>query len=414
MTHPPLWIRAIAFLFLLTNGIVLIEPAPTDLFFFLLLGAIALRPDVLRLRGFNMVTGLGILIFLFANGLSLMAADTHVAATRYLIITIYMFAVSVVLAGWIGRFGLAAGHWIVRGYCSGALVVGIIAILARFRAIPNPERFYLDDLGLRIQSTFKDPNVFAPYIVAALVLLLNDALTRRRGLVSSVVFGTVYALSILFAFSRGAFLHLGVSILTYAGIAVLLIRNPSLTRRLTIGSIAAVVLALTAGVYALAVFGLENFFAARLGVQNYDTERFAMQELTLHVSLDHPLGIGPGEWNVTRFPNDPHNVYLRVLAENGVLGVIGWLLWTGSCLFVGLRGAARRGPAAPLHAAAVAVLAGLLFESLFIDSLHWRHLFVVAALPLGLRMTELVDNPSTATSPVPAPTEEGLHGGLRA
>lgn len=389
LTKPPVAVRLLVFAVLVTSGVVFVEPAPTDLLFFGLLGVFVLQPKWLRLHGFGLWIGAGMGMFLFANGLSLMAADNHIAATRYLVITVYMFALFVVMAGWIGRWGLRAAHGLVDAFCLGALLVGAIGILARFQILPNSEAFFLGETALRVKSTFKDPNVFGPYMVAATMLIVGDVLTKRRSLPIGSGYASVYLVSILLAFSRGAFLHLGISLLVYAAAILWLIRSPVLSRRFLIGLGVAGALVILGGAATLALFGLEDFFASRLTIQSYDTERFAMQALTLHVAAENPLGIGPGEWNVDNFPNDPHNVYLRVLAENGILGLLGWLLWCGTVAVGACAGALRRTAASPLYAASFAILVGIFVESLIIDCLHWRHLFFAASLPVGLRIAEL-------------------------
>jgi len=48
----------------------------------------------------------------------------------------------------------------------------------------------------------------------------------------------------------------------------------------------------------------------------------------------------------------------------------------------------RRGAHAGLYAACLAISAGILTESFVIDTIHWRHLFVFLAVPIGLAMYE--------------------------
>lgn len=386
--RPPARIQVLAFLVLVSSGIVLFEPAPTDLLFLVLVGVVVLTRSSLRFAGIGLAVVTGLALFGYGNGLSMMAADRTGHCMRYLAITGYMVAIFVVFAGLIGRFGPRFAHSALRAFCVAALVTAIVGILARFRAIPQPELFFLDESGLRIRSTFKDANVLGPFLVAGTVLVLNDYLTKRRSLLSASLFGVAYVVTILFAFSRGAFLHLAISLAIYGAVCLFIIRSPQISRRLLAGAVAVGGAAILALSYALAFSGLEDFLQDRLAVQSYDSERFRMQELTLHVAANNPLGIGPGEWDSSRFENDPHNVFLRVLAENGLVGVIGWLIWCGACLARAMAGVMRRGAEAPTYAACLAILGGVFAESLFIDSLHWRHMFFIAAVPVGLHIAE--------------------------
>ncbi|MCB9871359.1 MAG: O-antigen ligase family protein [Planctomycetes bacterium] len=387
--RPPLPFRMGIFAVLVSSGIVLFEPAPTDMLFFLLAGAVLLRGGMLRTHGIGAFVVAGISLFLLGNGLSMLAAVAPAIATRYLAITIYMVLLFVGFAGLIGRYGPRMEHAVGRAFCLATILVAGVGILARFQLIPHPEMFYADELGLRIQSTFKDPNVFGPFVVAGLMLVLNDYLVGRRSLIGAGVFAVVLLFALLIAFSRGAVLHFAVSLLVYAGLNLLVIRDVRVSGRLITLLVVAGGLAVLVGVTALATLGLEEFVGERFRVQGYDTERFAMQELALHVAADNPIGLGPGEWKSHDFANDPHNVYLRVLAENGLVGLIGWVMWFGGVVVVGIQGAMRRGPLAPTFAVGAAVIAGAMFESLFIDTLHWRHMFLIAAMPVGLRIFEL-------------------------
>ena len=65
----------------------------------------------------------------------------------------------------------------------------------------------------------------------------------------------------------------------------------------------------------------ENF-ANRLSLQSYDTDRFGTQLYAFRVALDTPLGIGPGQWFRSHYHHATHNLYIRVLVENGWLGAL--------------------------------------------------------------------------------------------
>lgn len=399
----PAWLGALLALVLATSGFVQFEPAPSDALFFVFVGAVCLWPSSVNLRGFNMVAMAGAGIFLLGNFASLMASEAHVHATRYLAITIYMLLLFVLVAGWIGRHGEESAMTLQRAFCIGALIVAGIGILARFGIMPNPERYFLGEGALRIRSTFKDPNVFSPYIVAASMLVINDALTLRRDARNALVYGIAFALAILFAFSRGGMLHFAVSLLCYGAAVVFVIRQSEVTKRLVfLASIAGV--ALVAGLgYALAAAGLGEFFSERMTLQSYDTsERFVMQALALDVAAHNPLGIGPGEWSARgTFANDPHSTCLRVLAENGFLGLLGWLVWLGACCTTCLLGVFRRNRYSTLYACYGAILFGIFVEGFVIDTLHWRHLFFIASLPIGIRIVEY-DETARARSHVPS------------
>jgi hypothetical protein len=47
-----------------------------------------------------------------------------------------------------------------------------------------------------------------------------------------------------------------------------------------------------------------------------------------------------------------------------------------------------RGPYQDVYVCCIAILAGILVNSLVIDSLHWRHFFLFLAIPVGLARYE--------------------------
>lgn len=385
---PPV-IKILAFVAIATSSIVLIEPAPTDMVFVLLMGAAVLvGPQTLRFQGIGFVILFGLAAFVVGNLVSMAMVINAPHSIRYVAITFFLMAMFLVLVGLIGRLGPRFGDFCLRAFCIAALITSVIGILARFRLIPNPGIFFLDGYELRIRSTFKDANVFAPFVVGALLIVLNDYVTGRLSALSTALHGIVYLMAVLFAFSRGAFANLALALFIYAPLCFFMVRDRALKRRLTVAMCIGGFLAVCALVYALALADLGEFLDKRMSMQGYDRKRFAMLAKAFSVAVDHPLGIGPGEW-VIRHHMDPHNVYLRILAENGVIGLIGFLAWCGGSVLKGFAGIVRRSPHAPVYAACIAVILGVLGESIIIDTLHWRHLFFFLAIPVGYRVYEL-------------------------
>jgi O-antigen ligase len=140
--------------------------------------------------------------------------------------------------------------------------------------------------------------------------------------------------------------------------------------------------------YSLTRSNLDDYFQSRLSLQSYDSERFATQSLALDVSADQPLGIGPGQWTDERYGHATHSLYLRVLAENGWLALVGFGVFVAACMAIAFRGAVRPGGSRGLYAASFGVLFGIVVESAVIDTLHWRHFMFCLALPAGLAAYE--------------------------
>ena len=122
------------------------------------------------------------------------------------------------------------------------------------------------------------------------------------------------------------------------------------------------------------------FLEERAALQDYDTQRFDTQASGLEVAAEHPFGIGPGQFErISEL--SAHSTYVRSLAEEGVLGafvILGLVVLT--------LGFAARNVALGVDtygigsAGLLAAWCGLLVNSFFVDTLHWRHLWLVAAL----------------------------------
>jgi putative inorganic carbon (hco3(-)) transporter len=125
-------------------------------------------------------------------------------------------------------------------------------------------------------------------------------------------------------------------------------------------------------------------------------ERVAHWEAAVAMWRDRPwLGQGPGHYALAyaryRLPrwSEPlghaHNTYLQMLAEAGLVGLAGYLLFFVACARVALGGALR--PRSPLHGALglglVGVLAALAFHGL-VDFLYVHETTVHLGLLLGL------------------------------
>lgn len=112
---------------------------------------------------------------------------------------------------------------------------------------------------------------------------------------------------------------------------------------------------------------------------------------------DRPLvGVGPNVYpllyrdyardigNDPRPQREPHNLYLQILAEQGIAGAIGWL---GAALVVGRAVVRRRIWEEPAGQAVLFALAAYAVGSLFLHGANLRLLFVLVGMALALAFT---------------------------
>ena len=128
----------------------------------------------------------------------------------------------------------------------------------------------------------------------------------------------------------------------------------------------------------------------RAQLQGYDTSRFAAQDRGLTYGLTHVFGIGPGQFEVLS-PVASHSLYVRVFAEQGILGLLFIIVFVISTLVFGLVNVARGRDTYGISAAALlAAWCGLICNSFFVDTLHWRHLWLVVGLIWAAAMRKQV------------------------
>ncbi len=389
------------------SSVVMVEPALCDILFppvFILTLITGHMLSPLRMPRL-LLASIG--LFILANYASILGARGwgYTGSVIYMAVTIYLLLYVVFLAGFLGKFGESGMRVVRDGYQIAAVIAAVIGILASLRLLPNSEMFFRDASMVRVQSTFKDPNVFAPFLVGAVLLSLPPLLqSRRLELRHLVVIGLSLA-GITLASSRGAYVHLVVSLVVFFGIQFAIIQERRTNRRL-VGRVMLALPLLVLGIaYLLMTTDLGAYGLERLSLQSYDEQRFSNQLASLAVAHENVWGIGPGQYTGPRFIQDVHNTYLKVLVENGIVGLFAYLAMVATSLFYGLAGVLRRGRFAVLQAAFVAVIVGIMVENLVIDTLHWRHLFLFLGLPVGLTLYERATDRSRAAerSVLPSP-----------
>jgi hypothetical protein len=356
-------------------GIVFVQPAPPDavLAMAILVAFLTGRLDLARVPGWVALL-LGALLAL--NAVSLVGAVDPSGAARFLATTVFLVLLAVWLAGYVDSVRRARG--VLLAYLGAALASAIVGITALL--LPIPARGTLLYHGCcRAEALFKDPNVFGPFLVPAIVLLLEELLTPRllsgRRVLKAVVIA-VLCIGVLVSYSRAAWLDLVVALIVL--LLVLVLRRgggrPAAALLATV-----VLLAGATGVY-LAATSSESFLRERATFQAYDTSRFNAQRAGIRLAEDHPLGVGPGQFDV-RESISAHSIYVRVLAEQGVLGFVVLAALLLGTLALGIDNVvAGKGTYGIGSAALLAAWFGLLANSFFVDTLHWRHLWVFAAL----------------------------------
>ena len=354
-------------------GVVVIEPAPADGVFVVLM-AIAIVSRRFRLRAVPLPVIVTLGLFATLNLLSAVQVADPEGAASFFVVTLFVAALGLWLPNYVVTRGRA--RLVVRAYLVAAVTSAVVGVLGLFAPVPAAE--VLAEGG-RARGLFQDPNVFGPFLIPALLIVVEEIVQPRllsARLVTKAVVAAILALGVFFSYSRGAWLNLALALLVMA--ASLAVRRGGGRRAFGLLAVAGVAAAVVVG--SVAVTGSGEFLAERAQPQAYDQERFAGQRAGIESAWQYPFGAGPGQFeSIAQI--SAHSTYARVLGEQGFPGLAALLV-----LFLFTLGAAARnaklgrGTYGIGSSALLGAWCGLLANSFVIDTLHWRHLWIVAAL----------------------------------
>ena len=374
-------------------AIVIVEPAPVDVVFVTLI-ILTLAARVVDPR-IPAAIAMLLAVFVALTMLSVVnAVDTGVAL-RFELITIYLVVLAVWLC-WAFREARAT-RIAMTSYTLAAAVTAGVSAVARFAPFPGGDILLFD--AFRAQGLFQDPNVFAAFLVPPAAMVLEDIARPRLfpwgRRVSGALF-MVLAAGAIVAFSRAGWLNMFLACATV--ILVTAFRRGGFRRASRVGGV--ILLTSLAGGALLLSTGSLAFLEQRTQLEEYDQSRFSAQSSAFAEMTDRIVGHGPGQVELG-LEISTHSIYGRSAYEQGLLGLflVCALLVATLALAWGL---ARRDE--DVHGVGSAALLGswlgLIASGFFIDTLHWRHLWVVAALIwVGAASRVMRTPPTTGTAP---------------
>jgi hypothetical protein len=382
---PPLTERilsAVLFVTMLLSSVAFVEPSPHDgmMIFLAIVGMVA----GMRVDRTTVLLIILLMLWNVSGMIALMSVAGDSKSIQYAATTFYMSTAAVVFACLFTQNIMNRLASLRAGYIASAVVAALAGISGHFHLFPGAEMF--EEFGGRAMGMFKDPNVYAPYLIWPTLFVMSRLLTRGFYLRDVAIAGILLG-GIFLSFSRGAWGHLlGSGGLT---IALMVLTAPTPQRR---ARILTVTLAGVAGLVVLLglLLSLESvrdlFFMRAQAIQDYDIGqggRFQLQELALSALLDYPLGMGPFEFG-RMYGLQQHNVYLQAFVVYGWLGGVSYVLMLLATFVVGFRAVLVATPWRPYLITAYAAFAGEVGESFIIDTDHWRHFFLMLGLVWGL------------------------------
>jgi hypothetical protein len=380
----------VLYITVLASSVAFVEPSPHDF----LMGLLALACLIAGVPFDRRLVLLFLLLVIFNAGglLSLINVVGQDLTVQYTATSIYLAVAALVFACLFADKPMPRLLVLRSAYVLTAVLASLAAIAGYFHAFPGAVDLFAS--SGRGQGAFKDPNVYGPFLIWPILILLERMIVRRVGLIDLVTMG-ILAAGLLVSFSRGAWFHCAVSAAVV--IALSFITAPSLRVRLRILILAAIGIAALAVLVAamLSVDSVADMFANRFHLFNsYDVGhggRFRLQELAFGAMLQFPNGMGPFGFARTHGLQQ-HNVYLQAFMVYGWIGGVTYIVLLGATFALAFRTVLIRTPWQPFLITAFAAFVGEVLEGMVIDTDHWRHFFLLLGMIWGLAAATLKYN----------------------
>jgi len=367
---------------ILGSPFVFIEPSPYEVFVGLL-AAGALTAGVTVDRKLL----LPILLLLIWNVSGLVALVPVIYdrdAVMFMAISFYMAMTAIVFACIFAKDSVRRLEIMRHTYVLAAVLAAILGIVGYFALFPGAwDNFTLYS---RAKATFKDPNVFGPYLILPLLFLIQGMLIKGMHF-RYIGAALIILVALLLSFSRAAWAHFVFSAALM--VALMFIASPSARFRARLAGFsvltAAGVAVLLVGLLSVGTIG--NVFKERASLtQEYDvgdTGRFTRQQESIPALLERPNGFGPYQFR-HYYNQDPHDVYLNAFASYGWIGGITYTVLVLATLWAGFANVLRRTPWQPYFIAALSTYLGVVLEGFVVDTDHWRHYYLLMGVVWGL------------------------------
>lgn len=359
--------------------LAIFEPSPSDIGIVLLI-IVGFAKGNLRWNRKLTLPFMLLGLFMVANLVSLCYAIDFQQSAFYFGITFFMIASWLFVLGLLGRYGERGFLSVMSAFTIAGVVSATLAITTYFNFVP------LDDWVLfydRVKGFFKDPNVFGPYLVITAVYALHRVQTKgplshKLPWLASCL---ISSLGVLLCYSRSAWINYALTLLLFFGINWIANRKTEAAKQSLIYFVLVAAIVGACVAYALTIPQVGEVVAYRTELQDYDADRFATHSAALRLGLTNPLGVGPAQ-SFGLLGYAPHNLYLRIFSENGLLGFVSLtaflLLTLTRSLMLSFR--ANNPSQRAIFAFVTAAICGTLLNSFTIDTLHWRHFWLLLAL----------------------------------
>jgi O-antigen ligase len=378
----------------------MVEPAPTDALFAVALAAMMLA-KLKAVRVIGPVETVALLVYLWFTLLSLSFGTivSQFGALRAAGVEVYLALLFLMTAYFARVEGDRAFRMIMLMLLIGGLMTSIVGLLAYADLLPNNAIFFRDQYRTRIQSTFKDPNVLGPYLVMSILFTFWVAVAVDRFRLLAAAAGGVMLLCLVVTFSRGAWIHMLVTMLLFF-FFLLLFRRTALPTLITgVATIMTILLIGTIFGEDIAESASDSYLGQRLSLQSYDDDRFEAIGIGFSFMLENPLGVGPNQ-SKAFYGREPHNTFVILAINNGIPAALGFLVLYLAACYRCLVKTLRQEDGWLKYAFLLSIMTGLFILMNVVGSLHWRHLYVLIGLAYGTYRSNNIFVNKRASRPV--------------
>ncbi len=375
-------LEALLYICILSSFLTIVQPAPYE-FLAMLLGIACL---IGRVPIDRKVMPLVVMLILFEIGgfMSLAPVLDYQDGVKFMMISTYL-GLSGIIFAFVFTEDCERRYRIVRAaYIPAALIAALLGIAGYFKLFAGADMFMMNN---RAVSTFKDPNIFGPFLILPILMIAERFLAGEFKL-RYVVSGFIIFFGLLLSFSRGAWGHFTISALTM--ILMLLVTRPDRGSRQRILLYSFIAFGVVAALVTLLVSidEVRQMFLQRATLlQSYDTgtegSRFNIQQRSIEEMLQNWNGMGPWVFAV-QYGLVSHNSYLGTMLNHGWIGGITYLAMVLTTLAAGFRCAMIRTPWQDYLIVVLATYFGLCLESAIVDTDHWRHYYLLLGMIWGM------------------------------
>ena len=375
--------RGVLWLFVFCGCFALIEPSPYEVMF--LVTVFIFLITGLRINSKVVPLIFILLIFNIGGIFSLIPFMDEAPSMRFIAVGIYLMFTSFLFAALMSDDAINRLETMAKALVASAWFAATAGIIGYFDMGGLGE--YLTLYG-RAAGTFKDPNVFGPYLVLPVMFVMQAVLLGRIGLVRGAVLMSIPVLGILLSFSRGAWGNLVGATLVLFALTFITSHNAAGRARVVGFSLLILAMAAAGLMVALSFEGIRELFNERASLsQSYDLGvqgRFGNQARSIGILLEMPNGMGPLRFR-WYFPEDPHNTFINAFASYGWTGGFAYVALVVVTMIVGWTAVFRRSATQPYAIAIWSVLFVTLLQSFQIDIDHWRHFYLMLGVIWGIR-----------------------------